>query len=339
MKMSTMIKYILLVVFAIHTLDGMGQTENQPPVEKTVPLKGEGLSAFLRRNNLLTKEQIDLFLELNKDKLGEKQMLKAETEYLLPTTVKEFYEPLFGTQYAQYTIEGEQLKGASFYLVSGHGGPDPGAIGTYEGHQLCEDEYAYDIMLRLARNLLIRSAKVHIIIQDPDDGIRNDKFLNYDNHETCMGDPIPLDQLQRLKQRSDKINELDKQDTEPYRRSVYLHLDSRNQGKQIDVFFYHFPGSAKGASLSNTIKETFESKYQKHQPSRGFSGTVTNRDLYVLRGTNPPAVFIELGNIQNWRDQLRFMLENNRQAVANWLTEGLISDFIKENTHEQIKTQ
>ncbi len=333
MKMSTMIKYILLVAFALHTLNSIGQTENQPPTEKTVPLKGEGLSAFLRRNNLHTKEEVELFLQLNKEKLGEKQILKAETEYLIPTATKEFYEPLFGTDYAKYTIESEQLKGASFYLVSGHGGPDPGAIGTYEGHQLCEDEFAYDIMLRLARNLLVRGAKVHIIIQDPDDGIRNDKFLNYDNHETCMGDPIPLDQVQRLKQRSDKINELDKQDKESYRRSVYLHLDSRNRGKQIDVYFYHFPGSVKGARLSNTIKNTFESKYQQHQPYRGFSGTVTDRNLYVLRATNPAAVFIELGNIQNWRDQLRFMLENNRQAVANWLTEGLISDFEMENTH------
>lgn len=333
MKMSTMIKYILLIAFAIHALHGVGQTEKQPPVEKSIPLKGEGLSAFLRRNNLHSKEEIELFLQLNKEKLGEKQMLMAETEYVIPSVVKEFFEPLFGTEYAKYTIESEQLKGACYYLVSGHGGPDPGAIGTYEGHQLCEDEFAYDIMLRLARNLLIRGAKVHIIIQDPDDGIRNDKFLNYDNHETCMGDPIPLDQVQRLKQRSDKINELDKQDTEGYRRSVYLHLDSRNRGKQIDVYFYHFPGSVKGARLSNTIKKTFESKYQQHQPYRGFSGTVTDRNLYVLRATNPAAVFIELGNIQNWRDQLRFMLENNRQAVANWLTEGLISDFEIENTH------
>ncbi len=332
MKMNKMIKHILLIIFVFHLTPGVGQTENQLPVEKSIPQKGEGLTAFLRRNNLITKEHIDLFIQLNSQKLGEKQMLKADTEYLIPIIVKDFYEPLFGAQYAKYTIEGERLKGACFYLVSGHGGPDPGAIGTYEGHQLCEDEYAYDIMLRLARNLLIQSAKVHIIIQDPDDGIRNDKFLNYDNHETCMGDAIPWDQIQRLKQRSDKIDELDKQNTESYRRSVYLHLDSRNQGKQIDVFFYHFPGSAKGLQLSNTIQKTFESKYQKHQPYRGFSGTVTDRNLYVLRATNPPAVFIELGNIQNWRDQLRFMLENNRQAVANWLAEGLIADYEKENT-------
>lgn len=333
--MNAMMKHIILVLLVLYPLWGYSQSNGQVTTDKSTPLKGEGLGAFLRRHNLTTPEQTNLFMELNKSKLGDKQILKADTEYLVPVISKTQYEPLFGAKYAEYTVESDQLKGACFYIVSGHGGPDPGAIGKYENHQLCEDEYAYDIMLRLARNLLIHGAKVHIIIQDPDDGIRDDKFLNYDNHETCMGDPIPLDQVQRLKQRSDKINELDKKDTENYRRSVYLHLDSRNQGKQIDVFFYHYPGSVKGARLANTIRKTFDSKYQKHQPTRGYSGTVTDRNLYVLKATNPPAVFIELGNIQNWRDQVRFMLENNRQAVANWLTEGLIADYQAEKT--QIK--
>lgn len=30
------------------------------------------------------------------------------------------------------------------------------------------------------------------------------------------------------------------------------------------------------------MKDTFESKYGKHQPNRGFTGTVSGRNLYVL---------------------------------------------------------
>ena len=71
-------------------------------------------------------------------------------------------ESLFGKEYATYQITSNELSGACFYLVSGHGGPDPGAIGIYQGRQLHEDEYAYDIILRLARELLSRGAKVHI---------------------------------------------------------------------------------------------------------------------------------------------------------------------------------
>ena len=36
-------------------------------------------------------------------------------------------EPLLGKEYAAYKITSNELSGACFYLVSGHGGPDPGA--------------------------------------------------------------------------------------------------------------------------------------------------------------------------------------------------------------------
>ena len=48
-------------------------------------------------------------------------------------------EPLFGKALASYPINSRELSGACFYLVGGHGGPDPGAIGTYQGHKLHED--------------------------------------------------------------------------------------------------------------------------------------------------------------------------------------------------------
>ena len=119
---------------------------------------------------------------------------------------KSNYEPLFGKRYAAYGKTSNSLKGAVFYLVSGHGGPDPGCIGKYRGKELHEDEYAYDIILRLGRELLRRGAKVHFIIQDAKDGIRNQAILNNSKRETCMGKAIPLNQVARLQQRCDAIN-------------------------------------------------------------------------------------------------------------------------------------
>ena len=94
-----------------------------------------------------------------------------------------------------------------------------------------------------------------------------------------MGQAIPLNQVKRLQQRCDKINELFKKDKEHYRRALFIHLDSRSESKQIDVFFYHYDGSAKGKHLANTLQNVFNRKYDKHQPLRGFSGTVSPRDL------------------------------------------------------------
>ena len=52
-------------------------------------------------------------------------------------------------------------------------------------------------------------------------------------------------------------------------------------------FFYHSNKKAESKRLANNMKDTFESKYGKHQPNRGFSGTVSGRNLYVLSHTTP----------------------------------------------------
>lgn len=245
------------------------------------------------------------------------------------------YEPLFGKDLASYQVTSSELKGACLYLVSGHGGPDPGAIGKMGNKQLHEDEYAYDIMLRLARNLMMKGAKVHIIIQDAKDGIRNEQFLNNTKRETCMGSPIPFNQVRRLEQRAQKINSLFKKDRYPYKRAIFIHIDSRSKSHQTDVFFYHSEKSSESKHLARTMKSTFAHKYDRHQPGRGFTGTVDKRNLYVLKHATPPSVFVELGNIQNSFDQRRIILNDNRQALANWLCEGFISDYkrYKKKTH------
>lgn len=257
---------------------------------------------------------------------GTKQQSPKAKSTKIGTTLN---EPLFGKQLADVKVTSNRLAGACFYVVSGHGGPDPGAIGKVGKYELHEDEYAYDIALRLARNLMQEGAEVRIIIQDAKDGIRDDSYLSNSKRETCMGDPIPLNQVQRLQQRCDKINALYRKDRKNYSycRAIFIHIDSRSKGKQTDVFFYYSNKKGESKRLANNMKNTFESKYDKHQPNRGFSGTVSGRNLYVLSHTTPASVFVELGNIQNTFDQRRLVMNSNRQALAKWLMEGFLKDY------------
>jgi len=320
-------KTVIYLVFYCLFWPALSFSQASPQLIKDKPKQGEGIFTFLKRHNLSYSQYGKKFLELNKGKFGKDNSLLLYHEYILPISKNEVTEPVFGEKYKTVKIKSHELDGAVLYLVNGHGGPDPGASGKYGMHTMYEDEYAYDIVLRLARNLISKGAKVHMIIQDPNDGIRDDMFLSYDNDETCLGKKIPLNQVNRLKQRTYAINSLYKKDKESYKRCIVIHLDSRSKRKQIDVFFYHTKGSKNGEHLAKTMRNTFDSKYKKHQPRRGFSGTVNTRNLYMLRNTAPPCVFIELGNIQNYRDQQRFIKEDNRQALANWLTEGIIRDY------------
>jgi N-acetylmuramoyl-L-alanine amidase len=346
MRDTVIIIYFCLIHFSIAA---------QAPMEyqEVKPLQGEGAWTLLRRFNLTPQEHLEEFKRINEGKFSPEGGILSHHTYLIPLPIienneipasadvaddksktieipaaeKKWIEPIFGEKHQELTLIDDELKGAVFFLVSGHGGPDPGAIGQYGKDFLYEDEYAYDITLRLAKNLMQKGAKVHIIVQDPNDGIRSDVILKPDVDETVMGKPIPLDQIQRLKQRTDAINMLSRQETAKYQRCIEIHLDSRSQKQQLDVFFYHHENSTAGKQMAETLRKTFEENYRKHQPNRGFSGTVTHRNLYMLRNTRPVAVFVELGNIRNFRDQQRFVVESNRQALANWLTNGIVQDY------------
>jgi N-acetylmuramoyl-L-alanine amidase len=234
---------------------------------------------------------------------------------------------IFGKEYGQLVRKSDKLKGKVYYISAGHGGPDPGALAKMGNRNICEDEYAYDVSLRLARNLMENGAKVHIIIQDGNDGIRNDDILLCDNDEKTMGtEVIPINQLARLKQRTDAINGL----YGHYARSgikeqvlVCIHVDSRSENHRQDVFFYHFEQSKSGKKLAQTMQDVFESKYAKYRPGGEYQGTVSTRNLYMLRVPYPTTLYVELANIKNEFDRKRILPSTNRQALANWLYEGL----------------
>lgn len=236
---------------------------------------------------------------------------------------------IFGEKHAKTAILDTKLKGHVYYIVSGHGGPDPGAMTKKGGTWISEDEYAYDVSLRLAKNLISHGAKVYVVTRDENDGIRDQELLPMDKDETVWGGrPMPLNQKSRLKQRSDVINKLYKENkAKGYKtqRTIVTHVDSRYESKKVDIFFYHNANSKEGKGLSNHMYKTIKGEYDEHQKGRGYEGHVGTRNLWMLRETIPPTVFIELGNITNDFDQRRLLLPNNRQAIANWLAKGVVT--------------
>lgn len=311
--------------------------------------KGDGILSLLRKQGVNPYDVFDDFIELNIENLRDSVHLYAGRTYKIPpvkidsvivldsiqkqtTQIKkvvgEDYE-IFGDKHAAVVTKSEKLKGAIYYLVSGHGGPDPGAMAVYSKKSIAEDEYAYDITLRLAKELLSHSATVYIIIRDKNDGIRDDRILDIDHDEVAYGDEvIPLNQVARLKQRVDIVNRLYKKNKGNFQRLIVTHIDSRSKGQNIDVFFYHHEKSKNGKKLAESIHKTFEKKYKKYQPNRTYTGTFGDRtELYLVRNTHPAMAYIEIGNIKNKKDQRRILDAENRQALAKWIGEGVLLDY------------
>lgn len=274
------------------------------------------------------KTSLEVIEENSLSNKGEQSTKKTITTPTANSSSKTLNYSIFGNKYSNVSVKSDELKGAVYYLKSGHGGPDPGAMGKYQGHTVSEDEYAYDVTLRIARNLVERGATVYMIVIDKNDGIRDDAFLMPDKDEVCYPNKtIPLNQIKRLQQRVDIVNDLYSKHGNAFQRFISIHVDSRSRGENIDIFFYHDTKSNKGKQAATILQQTFRDKYREVQPGRGYSGSVSARNLYVLKNSYPVGVYIELANMNHERDIKRLIIVDNRQAVANWLTVGLIKDY------------
>jgi N-acetylmuramoyl-L-alanine amidase len=233
---------------------------------------------------------------------------------------------IFGKKYQDVEQVDRTLKGKVFYVEGGHGGPDPGAEAKVQGRTLCEDEYAYDVSLRVARELIKHGAVVYIINRDPTDGIRDGDFLVCDSDELTYPDiKVARNHKERLTQRSDAVNllyEANRKKGIKDQRLIVIHVDSRGVSQQTDTFLYYQNGNDDSYKIAKRMQKTLETKYA---PYRDYKGTLTTRDLHMLRECKPTTVYVELGNIRNEFDRKRLMIKNNRQAIAKWLTEGFMS--------------
>lgn len=239
---------------------------------------------------------------------------------------------LFGKRYSQVPLKSTELQGKVFYIVSGHGGNDTGAIGKRGHNILCEDEYTYDVALRLARQLVAHGATPYVIVRDPDDGIRDENFIGstQDKNEVYWNNvPIPTSHRERLHTRMKVIDTLYRKHGEATdQRIIFLHVDSRpDASEQVDVYFLNKRNDKTGRLLSTSIRNVFTSKYSTR--NRPYHGKVkSNNWLFVHRYSNHiPSTFIELGNINNPLDQQRITLSSNREALATWITEGVLGSF------------
>ena len=260
------------------------------------------------------------------EKINEPELEKpiAASKTKIPSS-KPVTQAIFGKKYEEVVVVDKKLKGKIFYVEGGHGGPDPGAQTKVNGRTLSEDEYAYDVSLRVARELIKHGGTVFIINRDPNDGIRDGEFLTSDTDEQTYPDlKVPAHQKTRLFQRSDAVNLLyEKYKAKGFtdQRLIVIHVDSRGKKEQIDTFLYYQNGNEESHDLAKKMQQNLERHYARY---REYKGTLTTRDLHMLRECKPTTVFIEIGNIRNELDRKRIMIANNRQAIASWLAEGFM---------------
>ncbi len=170
-------------------------------------------------------------------------------------------------------------------IDAGHGGVDPGAVGT-DPFPLEEKEVNLAVALLLAQELEYRG---HWVVM----ARRQDRSLS-------------------LGARASFANRLGAE------LFVSLHANAALSPSVEGIEVFHFPGSDVGRKVARTLLRQLTSAFPNHR-NRG----VKEANFAVLRLTNMPAALVETEFLTNPR-QLRFLAgDRNRERIAVALADAV----------------
>lgn len=244
----------------------------------------------------------------------------------------------------------DRLAGWHFVLDPGHGGIDPGTIVTAKDsdgkrYYVVEDEYVYDMTLRIYALLKAHGADVTLTLLAPNHLLRNNSpvsstFVN--DHNEVLNDSAwnrrnrpqtwPKGDQKYLRKRIE-IAEHAVKGTPPDRQ-VFLsfHADNdKRTGNAVTLFYHQNRRGIDSASRRFALKLL---------PAMGAGAQAKGRNLGVLRG-NPIRLklLVEMRNLA-FIDQIwAIRYEQRRQRDAEKVVEALLSVLGEDRTNPVLQSR
>jgi len=237
--------------------------------------------------------------------------------------------------------EGElgNLFGMVVVIDPGHGGQDPGAIGTFPGPQksrvgVVENEHVYDVAIRLARIVRVHGGAAVFTIRDsnqlqsalpPGTPIPEDRNEMY-AHTTRMVRAKSAGLQPRLNYANNALRRY------PKHRVVFISLHFDVVGAGLEGVRIITPSGDPDLPFAEFLADHFRRgqrirknvKGEEHYPVAA-SGTRGIPNLYILSSRNHIAqrVLIELGNFNNPDDNWRLRDYRVRENYAQYIVRAL----------------
>jgi len=231
---------------------------------------------------------------------------------------------------AQKKKERKPLYGVALIIDPGHGGKDPGASRIFNGTPVVENEYVYDVALRVQRIAKAEDGLAFLTLRS-DEEIRSDapnKVLVDDTNEKfALNKKIARAGASGLRSRQVFGNSVvDKYEAHQV-VWISIHFDVVGARKDIEgARIVYAKASPRSLALAQRLQKSFGPRMRSVGPiAESGSPKYGLRNLYILNGKNkaPAKILVELGNFNNDKDLWRIRDPEVREAYARAIVEGL----------------
>lgn len=188
------------------------------------------------------------------------------------------------------TVTSNSAKTANTCIVidAGHGGFDPGKVGT---NGVLEKDLNLEIALKL-KTLFEKEGIDIVLTRDSDEGLYDSGSKNK-----------KVEDMRRRCEKIEKANPI-------FTISIHQNSFSDSSVSGAQCFFYK--NSEKSKILAETIQQSFSDRIdkEKHRQAKA------NDSYYLLRKTSTPTVIVECGFLSNHGEAEKLMTDEYQQDMA-----------------------
>lgn len=240
-------------------------------------------------------------------------------------------------QLRSYKHKSQRLKNWRIVIDPGHGGQDPGAIvsntdGEDRAVHVVEDEYVYDIALRLYKKLKMEGAEVELTVISPNHHIRENlratiTFVHeqnevYNDERANRKNAFSVrPALANINQRVRIANQFFKGAKRGHTLFISVHADNSPNRPKGPLVIYH---ERRGKIDSRS--RTFAQVMQKTLDHPSLPAQIGGRNLAVLRNNHAHAeVLVEIRNVHDKGEAWALRFHSRREEDADRIFQGVLN--------------